>query len=323
MRPPGRARVHRQELLHDGPELKITLGAVPEEGQPREVASGRAVLEPGARLLWFTFPGRRYEVASFHGPDGELLGHYTNLVRPPSLEGDDWEITDLFLDVWQPRGAEEAVLLDRDELAAARERGWIGADEARAAAELADRILAEAREGGWPPAPVRRWTLERVPELRLRRDRPGLYHANLVANRIIAVGMYFLGAASLTTAGFAAATDALVLRGAARVAWLAGLGVEAAALLGIGLAGRLPATRRVRPEEALTERTLFWGSALAALAVLVIHESSLWETLLSAVYGTLALFLVIFAAARATLDRRFPGLALAGLAVCALALVLL
>lgn len=323
VRPPGRTRTYRQELLHDGRELKITLGEVPRDAEPREVAGGRALLEPGASLLWFTFPGKRYEVASFHGPDGELLGHYTNLVRPPSLDGRDWEITDLFLDVWQPEGPEGAELLDRDELAAARERGWIGAEEAREAAGLARRILAEAREGAWPPAPVRRWTLERVPELRLRRDRPGLYHANLVANRIIAVGMYFLGAASLTTAGFAAATDALVFRGTARVVWLAALGVEAAALTGVGLAGRLPATRRVRPEEVLTEPTLFWGSALAALAVLVVHESSLWETLLSAVYGTLALFLVIFALARAALDRRFPGLALAGLAICALALVLL
>lgn len=262
-------------------------------------------------------------MAAFHGPDGELLGHYTNLVRPPSVEGASWEITDLFLDVWQPGDGESPRLLDREELEEARRRGWVSEAEAGAAVELAERVVAEARRGNWPPEPVREWTLDRVPELRLRRDRPGLYHANRLANRIIAVGIYFLGAASLTTALFAAATDALTFRGGARLAWIASLGGEAAVLLAVGLTGRLPATRRVRPEEALTERTLFWGSALAALAVLVVHDSSLWRTLLSAVYGTLGLFLLVFAGARAAIDRRFPGLALAGLAVCALALALL
>lgn len=320
-RPPGRTRRYRQELLLDDERLKITLQRRRRAARPREVG-GVVTLAPGASVLWHTFPGRRYEVAAFYAPDGELLGHYTNIVRPPVLEGRRWEITDLFLDLWQPADGPPTVL-DRGELEEARRRGWIDEREAGRAVEEMERIEARAGAGGWPPAPVGRWTLEDVPGLRLRRDEPGTYYANLVSNRIIAVGIYFLGAASVTSVAFAATTDALDPGGGARVWWLGALAVEAAALLGVGLAGRLPAARRVRSREVMTEGTLFLGAAVFGTAVLVVNESALWRSLLSAVYGALALFLSIFATCRLAFDRRLPRLALAGLAVCAVALVLL
>jgi len=261
-------------------------------------------------------------VAAFHDREGRLLGHYTNLVRPPEIGDGRWRITDLFLDIWQPAGG-GLRLLDEDELTEARERGWIEASEAARVRRLARLLMERARRGRWPPEPVRRWGLEEVEELRFRRDEPGRYAANLVTNRIIAFGIYFLGAASVTSLAFAGWTDGLVREGAARTAWLATLAVEAAGLLGVALAGRLPATRRVRPEEALTENTLFLGAALSAVAVLLVHEAGLWTTLLAAIYGTLGLFLAIFAGSRALLDREPPWLALAGLAVCVLALLVL
>ena len=44
---------------------------------------------------------------------------------------------------------------------------------------------------------------------------------------------------------------------------------------------------------------------------------------LTGLYATLALFLAIFAVSRARFDRRFPVLAVTGLAVCAVALLVL
>lgn len=319
-RPPDRVRLHRQELLLDDDELKITLLRVPPDGEPRKV--GDAKVEGGSLLLWYTFPGRPYEVAAVHGPDGNLLGHYTNLVRPPEPEGDRWHITDRFLDLWQPAEGPPRVL-DRDELRRARKEGWIGEEEAQEALETCRELLRRARAGDWPPPEVGSWPLEAVPSLRLRRDEPGLYHANLVAGRIIAFGIYFLGAASLTSAGFAAWSDALQPGGGARSWWLGALALEAAVLLPVALAGRLPATDRVRPREAMTEDTLFLGAAVAGAAVLLVNNSSLWRTLLFSVYGALSLFLGIFAACRAAYDRRLPGIALAGLAVCLAAFLLL
>lgn len=321
VRPPDDIRRHRQELLLDEPDLKITLLRRPRRADARTLADG-VVLEPGARMLWFTFPGRGYEVAAVHDAGGELQGHYTNVVLPPELGEESWRITDLFLDVWQPVQGPPRVL-DRDEFRRAREEGWISEAEAREAEAVCREIEARALRGDWPPEPVRDWPLEAVPSLRLRRDEPGVYYANKVAGRVIAFGIYFLGAVSLTSVGFAAFTDALVHAGTARSAWTALLVGEAAALLAVALAGRLPATRRVRPREAMTESTLLLGAVATSLAVLLVHSSELWHVLVGSVYVALAFFLAVFAVCRLAFDRRTPGLALAGLAVCVAALLVL
>lgn len=320
-RPPDGVERYDHELLHDGEEVKISLLQRSGDAPALTVGAGTRI-EGGASLLWFVFPGRGVEVGSFYDASGRHLGYYTNLIRRPDLEERRWEITDLFLDVWQPAG-DGLEVLDRDELERAEERGWIAAGEAERVRRRTARIVEEARSGGWPPEPVRRWTLEAIPTLRMRRDEPGIHAANVVATRIIGFGIYLLGAVSITSLGFGVSTDALDGPGPARTAWSVTLAAEAVLLLLLALAGRLPATRRVRPRHALSEETLFLGAAVASVAVLLVNESGLWRSLLSAVYGTLALFLAIFVGARSLVDRRFPALALAGLALCALALVIL
>jgi hypothetical protein len=183
--------------------------------------------------------------------------------------------------------------------------------------------IEKARAGRWPPAQVRAWPLDAVPALRLRRDEPGTYYANLVSSRIIAYGIYCLGAVALTSVAFAAFSDAFVGGRPARTAWLVSLAAEALALLPVALSGKLPAARRVRMGEVLTEHTLFLAAAVCAAAILLVHDSSLWRSLLSAVYGALGLFLGVFATCRAAFDRAWPGLALAGLGVCVIALIVL
>ena len=320
VRPPGRTRRFRQELLEDGDDLKVTLLRVGRDG-PLEV-EGAAVLEPGSSVLWYTFPGRRYEVAAFHDPRGRLLGHYTNVVRPPEIQGHRWRITDLFLDVWQPAGGEPRIL-DEEELRRALEEGWVGEEDARRARRVCRRVAEKARDGAWPPEEVASRPLDAVPGMRLRRDEPGTWHANRISLRVIAFGMYLLGAASLTSLAFAAATDALTADGPARRWWMAALAVETVVLAVGSAAGQLPATRRVRPREVMDERTLLLGAAVCGVAVLLAHDSALWRTLLSAVYGALSLFLGVFAVCRLRFDDRTPRLALLGLAVCAVALLVL
>lgn len=322
-RPPDRIRRYRQELLHDGDSLKLTLLRQNPGADPIRIADA-VTLDEGSSLLWFTFPGKWYEVAAFYDPEGELLGHYTNVIRPASFEGDRWSITDLFLDVWQPADApEEPEILDREELHEARRRGWIEEGEADRAEATTDRIRRRAASGEWPPAAVRKWGLEAAPSLRIRRDEPGIYYANLITGRIIAWGIYLMGAVSVTSLVLAASTDTFEARGSARALWLALMAFEAVVLLALSLAGKLPATRRVRPRRVLTEETLFLGSTAMCLAVLLVGDSALWRTLLISVFSALALFLVIFAACRAAIDRDFPGTALGGLAVCLLAFLLL
>lgn len=276
----------------------------------------------GGVVLWYLFPGRQYEVAAVHDAGGAILGYYTNFLRPPEVGPETWDLTDLFLDVWQAPG-EEARLLDEDELEQAVATGAIGGDEAREVRSEAEAVLRAARAGRWPPKIVREYPLEDVPALRLRRDHPGTYFANLIVGRLIAFGIYALGAVSLTSLAFAAMTDAFEPDHPGLTAWMIVIGIELLVLFGLSLAGRLPATRRPRPEEVLSERILFTGALISGLALFLYPDSELWRNGLIGIYSALGVFLGVFAVARFRYESRFPGLAATGVILCVAALLVL
>ena len=317
---PDSVKTFRQEILHDGPNCKFSLLILPEDSEPLNV--GEVQLEPGGAILWYLFPDRSYEVGAVYDPHGRLLGWYTNLLRLPEISEGRWELTDLFLDVWQPPDG-PARLLDEEDLAAALEAGAISRVEARQIDAEAGAVLRSARAGRWPPTIVHRYPLEAVGSLRLRRDEPAKYAANLVINRLIGFGMYLFGAISLTSLLFAAFTDAFSGPGTALTVWKTVIGVEAVVLFLFAMVGRLPATQRPRPEESLDEKILFIGSVVTALAVFLYPDSRLWRSALIAIYSILFLFLSIFAIARSRWERRFPVLAVAGILVCLFALAVL
>ena len=322
-RPPDDVQHFSQELLHDGAACKISLLVLPRDGEPLRV--GETDVPPGGAVLWFMFPGRSYEVGAVYDSDGRFLGYYTNFVRPPRPETAVWHLTDLFLDVWQPPHGPPR-LLDEDEMEEAAAKGWIGADDVERTRAEAAAVLRAARNDRWPPGVVHRNPLSAVASLRFRRDAPGTFFANLVTGRLIAFGIYALGAISLTSLAFAGLTNALQPGAGpspARMAWLAVIGIEMVILLGLALAGRLPATRRPLPQEALNEKLLFIGTLVSGAAVLLYPDSRLWRAALTGLYATLAVFLTIFAVSRARFDRRFPVLAVTGLAVCIAAILLL
>jgi len=322
-RPPDDVQHFSQELLHDGPACKISLLVLGTSDEPLRV--GEVDVPPGGAVMWFMFPGRPYEVGAVYDAAGGFVGYYTNFVRPPRPETTVWHLTDLFLDVWQPPHGPPR-LLDEDELAEAARNGWVDIEDLERTRAEAAAVLRAARTGRWPPRVVTRNPLDAVPSLRFRRDARGTFFANLVIGRLIAFGIYALGAISLTSVGFAAFTNALqpgAGLSVARVTWMVVIGLEILAILGLALAGRLPATRRPRPEEALTERLLVIGTVVAGIAVLLYPDSRLWHAALVGLYSTLGVFLAIFAACRARYDRRFPVLASVGLAVCVAAIIAL
>lgn len=125
------------------------------------VVDGRTLLEAGSPIVWLTFPGARHDIGRFHTPAGELTAFYADILTPVEVRGDEWSTTDLFLDVLLEPGREPRVL-DRDELDEAVAQGWVEPATARAAVAEADRLVAAARAGAWPPAAAREWTLERA-----------------------------------------------------------------------------------------------------------------------------------------------------------------
>lgn len=162
-RPPGRLQVFEQHLVHDGPDVKVTLAeSLPYEPSMR--IEGKVVLELGSDVVWFTFPDAWHDIGRFHRFDGTFTGLYANILTPAELNGLEWDTTDLFLDVWMaPDGTIE--LLDEDELDEALGRGWIDAATGERARAEGRRIVEDGRAGVWPPPIVGEWTLDRCREV--------------------------------------------------------------------------------------------------------------------------------------------------------------
>ena len=169
------------------------------------VVNGRAVLEPGAPVVWFTFPGRHHDIGRFHTADGTFTGCYANILTPVQLDADppaDGTPSDAVRaraagpagpnapgpgnaggypggdpaggDIWLTTDLFLDVfvdlkggihVLDRDELEQAVAQGWVEAATARAAELEANRLVEAARANEWPPAVVDQWSLERALEV--------------------------------------------------------------------------------------------------------------------------------------------------------------
>ena len=160
-RPPDRLTIFRQRVVHEEPGAIVTLATGVELPAPLRV-EGVPILEPGADAVWFTFPGVAHDIGRFHTLDGTFTGWYANILTPPLLEpGGIWRTTDLCLDVWMtPDGT--VTLMDREELDHAEAEGWVTPEEAAGALREAERVVAAAAAGTWPPPVAREWTLERA-----------------------------------------------------------------------------------------------------------------------------------------------------------------
>jgi predicted RNA-binding protein associated with RNAse of E/G family len=160
-RPPHRDETFDQTVLARTAECVVTYLPRAAVSRPIEI-DGRISIEPGAPIVWFTFPGLWHDIGRFHTADGTFSGLYANVLTP--VEGVDsaaWRTTDLFLDVWQPASGNLRVL-DVDELEAALAAGWIDEGLARRAQHEAATIVEAAKRGVWPPAIVAEWPLERA-----------------------------------------------------------------------------------------------------------------------------------------------------------------
>ena len=157
---PDRLQIFEQVLVADEGDCVVTF--LPSAPIPKPMRVGnKVVLEPGSPVVWFTYPGRRYDAGRFHRVDGTFTGVYANLLTPVQMNGTEWRTTDLCLDVWA--GADGTVeILDEDEFTEAVERGWIDSPTAEATRAQAEALAADARQGTWPPAHIHHWTLERV-----------------------------------------------------------------------------------------------------------------------------------------------------------------
>lgn len=159
-RPPDRTDRYEQLVIAETSQWTATY--MPSVALSRPVMAGdRMILEPGAPVIWFSYPGMWHDIGRFHLANGEFTGVYANILTPVEMDGNRWETTDLCLDVWL--GSDGAVeLLDEEDLAEAERQGWIEEALARKAREHAAELMFDAARGVWPPEHVYEWTLERV-----------------------------------------------------------------------------------------------------------------------------------------------------------------
>jgi predicted RNA-binding protein associated with RNAse of E/G family len=150
-----------QRLITRTAECLVTFMEHTPLNKPARVG-GRIILEAGSPVVWFTFPGRWYDIGLFHRRDGRFTGTYSNLLTPVHFRGPTtWETTDLYLDVWREPGG-VVQLLDEAELDHAESASWLQPELAQRARRQAADLMAAARTGGWPPAIVYAWPLRRV-----------------------------------------------------------------------------------------------------------------------------------------------------------------
>jgi predicted RNA-binding protein associated with RNAse of E/G family len=159
-RPPDREQLFEQARVSDEAGYVVTLLEEAPLRGPVHDAAGAVILEPGAPVVWLTYPDRWYDIGRFHLRDGTFTGWYANVLTPVRMEGDRWETTDLFLDVWLPASGRGVQLLDVEEFAQALQAGWLEEETAERARATAASLAAGAGIGSWPPPEASRWTLE-------------------------------------------------------------------------------------------------------------------------------------------------------------------
>jgi predicted RNA-binding protein associated with RNAse of E/G family len=161
-RPPDRVQTFRQLLVDSGDAGVVTYLDAAEVPEPVRDDAGRVILEPGAPIVWLTFPGAWHDIGRFHLADGTFTGLYANVLTPVAMDGLRWETTDLFLDVWLAREAPTPSILDRDELDQAEREGWLDTGTADRARQEAQRLLGLHADRAWPPPIAGDWTLART-----------------------------------------------------------------------------------------------------------------------------------------------------------------
>jgi predicted RNA-binding protein associated with RNAse of E/G family len=162
-RPPDRTTIFENELVHTSNDVIVTVMRATPLSRPI-VIDGKTVLEDGAPAVWFTFPDCPYDVGRFHTRDRVFTGIYANILTPVEFVSPvEWRTTDLFVDVWLDSDGTVQVL-DEDELSDAVTEGWLTHELADQARQTAHDLVADHRNGTWPPQVVYDWTIERILE---------------------------------------------------------------------------------------------------------------------------------------------------------------
>jgi predicted RNA-binding protein associated with RNAse of E/G family len=145
---PDRVNYFQQELLYEDSEVIVTSQRI-KPSSPI-VLNGETVLGDNFTAVWFVFTGLWYDIGKIYNLDNEWTGYYCDIMMPVKRSADQFEIVDLFLDLWvSPDGSYE--IQDEDEFETALEEGVITPELAEKARNALNDLIDAVTSGRFPP----------------------------------------------------------------------------------------------------------------------------------------------------------------------------
>jgi predicted RNA-binding protein associated with RNAse of E/G family len=145
---PDRVSYFQQKLLYEDEQVIVTSQRV-KPSSPI-ILNGETVLDDNYTAIWFVFTGLWYDIGKIYNLNDEWTGYYCDIMMPVTRNSDQFEIVDLFLDLWvSPDGSYE--IQDEDEFEDALKEGIISTELAEKARNALDDLISEVVSGKFPP----------------------------------------------------------------------------------------------------------------------------------------------------------------------------
>ena len=153
---PDRVSYFQQSLLYEDSEAIVTSQQV-KPSNPI-VIDDVTVLADDFTAIWFVFADQWYDIGKIYNLENQLTGYYCDIIMPMKRTETNFEITDLFLDLWvSPDGSYQ--LHDEDEFESAIRNNWLTSDVAIKARHMLQNLISDVESCVFPPEIVFQWGL--------------------------------------------------------------------------------------------------------------------------------------------------------------------
>ena len=152
---PDRINYYKQQLLYADDDVIVTTQKI--KPSTEIVQNGKTVLGDNFTAIWFVFSGRWYDIGKIYNLNNEWTGYFCDIIKPVNRSSNNFEIVDLFLDLWvSPDGSYE--VQDEDEFETALSEGTITPKLAIKARNALNALIDDVTSGNFPPEFVKNYT---------------------------------------------------------------------------------------------------------------------------------------------------------------------
>ena len=152
---PDRATYFQQQLLYEDKDVIVTTQRIKPSAPI--VLNGETVVGDNFTAIWFVFTDLWYDIGKIYNLNNEWTGYYCDIIMPVKRSSGQFEIVDLFLDLWiSPDGSYE--IQDEDEFENALRNGFIDVELAEKARSSLKELIHEVVTGRFPPEFVKEFS---------------------------------------------------------------------------------------------------------------------------------------------------------------------